>query len=307
MINLGIKEINQKNKQFFVISSSELRVPKSTELIEIILCSEKSYDDQAHRQNCLNCHSVFEKYISYYPESSKKWEIIKKVIYIAEDKKEVEKHVFCFSSETKKTTIPSNWYNFSAELEKEIEIFYNQLSKKEIGLQSPKGIKFLDNSDEKLSLCQKNPAGEKEIKNNFWLILKKECWNNFMNKQKNHKLVENDFKIMYLTKEGNDFLIKSDWKEVLDELAENKNVNKYSKDSLIEKYRLHEKDTGSTALQIILLNEKILREKTHLSKNRKDIPSKRALLRANALVKRHFNYLKKTNLQTFQELKVDLK
>ena len=48
---------------------------------------------------------------------------------------------------------------------------------------------------------------------------------------------------------------------------------------LIKKYQFHEKDTGSTTFQIILLSEEIEKEKSHLAKNKKDIPSKRALLK----------------------------
>lgn len=58
-------------------------------------------------------------------------------------------------------------------------------------------------------------------------------------------------------------------------------------------YLLHEKDTGSTAIQIISLREEIEKEKFHLAKNKKDVPTKRALLKKLAKEKKFFQYLKK--------------
>lgn len=71
-------------------------------------------------------------------------------------------------------------------------------------------------------------------------------------------------------------------------------------------YSLHQKDTGSTALQIISLREKIEREKIHLGTNRKDIPAKRALLKKVAKEKRFFQYLKRQNPEVYEKLKKEL-
>ena len=72
-------------------------------------------------------------------------------------------------------------------------------------------------------------------------------------------------------------------------------------------YRFHQKDTGSTALQIISLREKINREKIHLANNKKDIPAKRALLKKVAKEKRFFQYLKRNNSEVYENLKKELK
>jgi len=77
--------------------------------------------------------------------------------------------------------------------------------------------------------------------------------------------------------------------------------------SLKENYRLHQKDTGSTAIQIISLRKKIKEEKVHLEKNKKDIPAKRALLKKVAKEKRFFKYLKRNNLEVYEKLKKELK
>src|SRR4051794_28694209 len=76
---------------------------------------------------------------------------------------------------------------------------------------------------------------------------------------------------------------------------------------LIKKYQLHEKDTGSTAVQIILLSEEIEKLKSHCptkneEKNKKDIPAKRALIKKNDCRKNFYQYLAKNNSEIFQNL-----
>ena len=76
---------------------------------------------------------------------------------------------------------------------------------------------------------------------------------------------------------------------------------------LIKKYQFHEKDTGSTTFQIILLSEEIEKEKSHLAKNKKDIPSKRALLKKIAHRRRFYQYLGKHNPEILQKLRNESK
>lgn len=86
-------------------------------------------------------------------------------------------------------------------------------------------------------------------------------------------------------------------------------------EELVEKYRLHEKDTGSTAVQIILLSSQIQKLVEHGDRNRKvnfnkkrkkerwkDVPAKRALLEKNAHRRRFYQYLAKNNPEIFQKL-----
>ena len=51
------------------------------------------------------------------------------------------------------------------------------------------------------------------------------------------------------------------------------------KAKIIEKYKLHQKDTGSDEVQIALLSEEIRRLLSHLKKHPKDLHSKRGLLK----------------------------
>ncbi|CAG8483218.1 23587_t:CDS:2 [Gigaspora margarita] len=76
-----------------------------------------------------------------------------------------------------------------------------------------------------------------------------------------------------------------------------------SLNELLEKYRQHAQNTGSTEYQLILLREQIAKEKNHLANNRKDIPAKRALLKKIARQKKYFSYLKKRSPQVYEDIK----
>lgn len=63
------------------------------------------------------------------------------------------------------------------------------------------------------------------------------------------------------------------------------------KQGVIKKHRLHEKDTGSSAVQVGLLNERIEELARHLKKNQKDQSSRRGLLKLVAKRRTHERYL----------------
>ncbi len=63
------------------------------------------------------------------------------------------------------------------------------------------------------------------------------------------------------------------------------------KQTLIKKTRVHEKDTGSSAIQIALLNEQINELTKHLKKHQKDQSSRRGLLSLVAKRRAHERYL----------------
>ncbi|MDP2637253.1 MAG: 30S ribosomal protein S15 [bacterium] len=64
---------------------------------------------------------------------------------------------------------------------------------------------------------------------------------------------------------------------------------------VIEKYKVHEKDTGSPEVQIALISEEIGRLLSHLKKHAKDFSSKRALLKLVAKRRTLLGYLKREN------------
>ena len=62
------------------------------------------------------------------------------------------------------------------------------------------------------------------------------------------------------------------------------------KKEVIEKYQIHERDTGSPEVQIALLTERINYLTEHLKVHKKDHHSRRGLLKIS--VRRGFNYLR---------------
>jgi small subunit ribosomal protein S15 len=74
------------------------------------------------------------------------------------------------------------------------------------------------------------------------------------------------------------------------------------KEKVIEKYKLHDKDTGSPEVQIALLTEEIERLLLHLKKHKKDFHSKRGLLKMVAKRKRFLNYLKEEDEARYKSI-----
>ncbi len=64
------------------------------------------------------------------------------------------------------------------------------------------------------------------------------------------------------------------------------------KKKIIQKHSLHEKDTGSSGIQIALFTKEIERLTKHLKKHQKDNSSRRGLLKMVAKRKRSLDYLK---------------
>jgi len=75
---------------------------------------------------------------------------------------------------------------------------------------------------------------------------------------------------------------------------------------LLKKYKTHEKDSGSTPVQIILLTEEINNLVKHLKNHKKDFDSKVGLLKMVGKRRRLLNYLQRTDKQTYDSLIVDL-
>lgn len=78
------------------------------------------------------------------------------------------------------------------------------------------------------------------------------------------------------------------------------------KPDLIEKYRSHETDTGSTEVQIALLTERIQSLADHLKEHKKDHDSRRGLLMMVGKRRRLLNYLRKESTDGYQKLIQDL-
>lgn len=80
-----------------------------------------------------------------------------------------------------------------------------------------------------------------------------------------------------------------------------------SKKTMVEKYRSHKGDTGSTVVQIATLSDQINDLVKHLKKHNKDNDSRRGLLIMVGKRRRLLNYLNLNDEKTYQKLIKDLK
>ncbi len=72
-------------------------------------------------------------------------------------------------------------------------------------------------------------------------------------------------------------------------------------------FRKHDKDNGSTEVQIAILTWEIERLKEHLAENHKDIDAKRSLLKKVAKRKKLLSYLKQKDFESYKNIIKKLK
>jgi small subunit ribosomal protein S15 len=71
---------------------------------------------------------------------------------------------------------------------------------------------------------------------------------------------------------------------------------------LIDRFKLHETDTGSPEIQIALLTQRISHLNEHFKIHRKDHHSRRGLLKLVGQRRRLLNYLKGKDIQRYREI-----
>jgi len=74
------------------------------------------------------------------------------------------------------------------------------------------------------------------------------------------------------------------------------------KKELIERFKLHDKDTGSPEVQVALLTHRIGYLTEHFKIHKKDHHSRRGLLKLVGQRRRLLNYLKNKDVQRYREL-----
>jgi small subunit ribosomal protein S15 len=74
------------------------------------------------------------------------------------------------------------------------------------------------------------------------------------------------------------------------------------KQEIIEKYKTHEKDTGSPEVQIAILSDRINHLTEHFKVHAKDFHSRRGLLKMVGQRRRLLDYLKKKDLERYRGL-----
>lgn len=84
-------------------------------------------------------------------------------------------------------------------------------------------------------------------------------------------------------------------------------LDKKSKEKIIKKFRVHDKDTGSPQVQIAILTEEIKELTEHLKIHKHDFSSRRGLLKKVGERRKFLKYLQKENLAEFKKLAEKLK
>jgi len=74
------------------------------------------------------------------------------------------------------------------------------------------------------------------------------------------------------------------------------------KKEIMEQFRNHEKDTGSSEVQIALLSERIRYLTEHFKAHKRDHHSRRGLLKLVGQRKRLLNYLKASKVDRYREV-----
>jgi len=79
-------------------------------------------------------------------------------------------------------------------------------------------------------------------------------------------------------------------------------LTQVDKQQVIEKYRIHENDTGSSEVQIAILTERINYLTEHLKVHKKDFHSRRGLLKMVGQRRGLLNYLQKKDIQRYRAI-----
>lgn len=79
-------------------------------------------------------------------------------------------------------------------------------------------------------------------------------------------------------------------------------MDKAEKEAIISEYRTHEKDTGSTELQVAMLTSRILRLTDHLRAHKHDESSRRGLLKLVGHRRRLLRYLNGEDVGRYRAL-----
>lgn len=83
-------------------------------------------------------------------------------------------------------------------------------------------------------------------------------------------------------------------------------LTKNEKNTVIDKFKRHEGDTGSPEVQIALLTTRIHQLTDHLKNHPQDQHSKVGLLKLVGARRRHLRYLARKNAESYQQLLQDL-
>ena len=79
-------------------------------------------------------------------------------------------------------------------------------------------------------------------------------------------------------------------------------ITNEEKKGIIDSYKAHESDTGSTEVQVAIITERIKYLTEHFKTHAKDHHSRRGLLKLVGKRRRLLNYLKKKDIAKYREI-----
>ncbi len=79
-------------------------------------------------------------------------------------------------------------------------------------------------------------------------------------------------------------------------------LTKDRKKTVIDDFKVHLRDTGSSEVQIAILTERINGLGGHFKQHKKDFHSRRGLLKLVGMRRRLLNYLKKKDIKKYEEV-----
>ena len=83
-------------------------------------------------------------------------------------------------------------------------------------------------------------------------------------------------------------------------------LEKSKKDNIIKKFRVHDKDTGSPQVQIALLTKEIEELTKHLKTHRKDVSSRRGLIKMVSERRSLLQYLEREDAKAYASIIAEL-
>lgn len=79
-------------------------------------------------------------------------------------------------------------------------------------------------------------------------------------------------------------------------------ISTEQKKEIIDRFRLHDTDTGSTEVQVAILSERITYLTGHFKSHAKDHHSRRGLIKLVGQRRRLLNYLKRKDIERYRTL-----
>jgi small subunit ribosomal protein S15 len=84
-------------------------------------------------------------------------------------------------------------------------------------------------------------------------------------------------------------------------------TDKDLKEQIVSDYKQHDKDTGSSQVQVALLTQRINELTEHFKVHKKDNHSRRGLLKMVSARRKHLDYLKRTDIEQYHSMVERLK